>query len=324
MWKEIKKAIHQNQKFLLTTHVNPDGDGLGAACAMIELLLQLGKEVRFVCDSPIPQKFDFLNFHQLFEQYDEERDYQTDVLIILDTHKQERIGRLATFLQDPKVISICIDHHPGSQEFTTYAAIDPKASSAGSLIYTLFKESGYDLNREAATGLYASIICDTGRFSHSSTDRKAHKIAEECIKKGIDPDWMYAHLFRQVTITEMQIFGRILERMEVFDEGRIVVQTITKEDYELFPHEKDEILYGDLTYIHEFNKLVVGVECFLLLRERPDGNVRISLRSNGPLVVNTIARAMGGGGHANAAGATAEGSLEEVKKDLVSKLVAIR
>ncbi len=99
MWREIKKIIHQNHNFILTTHVNPDGDGIGAACALTELLLHMGKKVRFICDSPIPSKFSFLDFHGTHEVYTPETDFaQSQVFIVLDTHKRNRIGRLANLI----------------------------------------------------------------------------------------------------------------------------------------------------------------------------------------------------------------------------------
>lgn len=318
MWREIKKVINQNHIFLITTHINPDGDGIGSASALIELLKMMGKQVRFVCDSPIPPKFQFLDFHSLHERYHNDNDYTgTEVLIVVDTHKVERIGRLSSLMYDPNVTTICIDHHELTEMMTSYAAIDSQASSAGSMIYTLFKECGYDLNREAAMGLYASIICDTGRFCYSSTDRKAHKIAEECIKNGVDPDWMYSHLFRQVTLSEFKVLAKILKNMEVHCNDRIIIQQIRQVDYQGLGNEISEILNSDLEYIHEFNKLVADIDCVVLLCELPDGMIRISIRSNTDFAIDKVTHAFGGGGHQKAAGAMVRGSLEEIKQKVI-------
>lgn len=318
MWREIKKIIHQKQNFLITTHENPDGDGIGAACAFIELLKFMGKEVRFVCDSSISPKFFFLDFHKIYERYDSNHSYQdVEVVVIVDTHKKDRIGRLTELITRPNIITICIDHHISSESISPYTAIDSNASSSGSMVYTLFKECGYDLNYEAAMGLYASIICDTGRFSYSSTDRKAHKIAEECIKKGVDPDWMYSHLYRQVTLSEFKVFSRALQRMEIHCDNRVIVQTICYSDYEALGNDVTGMLCNDLEYVHEFNKLVMDVECVILLREMPDNKVRLSLRSNTDLRIDKITQVLGGGGHSKAAGATVTGTLESVKKTVI-------
>lgn len=324
MWRDIKKILHQRNHFLLTTHINPDGDGIGTACALIELLLHMGKKVRFICDSPIPRKFAFLDYHGFFETFDPKRSYEEfEVLIVLDTHKRERIGRLAQLIDRKGVTTICIDHHEVAQTFTTHMAIDPKACSAGAMVYTLCKECGFGLNIRAATGVYASVICDTGRFSYSSTSRKAHKIADECIKLGVDPDLMYAKLFQHVSLAEIKVFARALQGMETHLGNKVVIEQIRREDCETMGGIPIDLERVDLEYIHDFNNLIEDVQCFVLLRELGNNSVRVSLRSRPDLDISSVVRSLGGGGHANAAGVSWNGSLEEVKRrilDLLSDL----
>lgn len=320
MWREIKRIIQHYSSFLITTHLNPDGDGIGAACALTELLLQMGKTVRFVCDSPIPKRFSFLDFHGTHEEYDPSKDYSdVQVLIVLDTHKKERIGRLIQLARSPSVISICIDHHVAVESFTSHLVIDPKACSVGAMIYTLYKECGYNLNLNAATGIYASVICDTGRFSYSSTSRKAHKIADECIKLGVDPDLMHSRLFQHVSLAEIKIFANALQDMETHLKNRVVIQQIRRKDCEGEARGVD-IEHIDMEYIHDFNNLIEDVQCFVLLRELPDGYVRVSMRSKADLDISPIMRSLGGGGHPNAAGVTFKGSSEDVKKRILASL----
>ena len=281
MWRDIKKIIHQKNNFLLTTHVNPDGDGIGAACALIELLLKMEKNVRFVCDSPIPTKFAFLDYHGLFESLDDLNSYsEYEVLIVLDANKNERIGKLAHFIDDDKMITICIDHHPITDNlFTNHYAIDPKSCSVGAMIYTLYKECGYELDLHAASGIYASVLCDTGRFCYASTSRKAHKIADECIKLGVDPDLMYSRLFQHVSIAEVRMFANALQHMETHLDNKVIIQEIRMEDYEKLGVDHLDVEHADLEYFLEFNKLVEDVECVILLREVAKDQIRVSIRS---------------------------------------------
>lgn len=322
MWRDIKKIINQHHSFLLTTHMNPDGDGIGAACALTELLVQMGKKVRFVCDSPIPSKFAFLDYYGTHEIYDANHDYSdVQVLVVLDTHKRERIGRLSDLSAKPGIVTICIDHHKVMTEtFTTHIAIDPKACSVGAMIYTLYKESGFDLNYHAASGIYASVICDTGRFSYSSTTRKAHKIADECIKLGVDPDQMYSRLFQHVSFAQIKMFANTLQHMEIHLQNKVVIQQICRSDYENMGSEVIDIEHIDLEYIHEFNKLIEDIECVVLLRELANDQVRVSMRSMSNLDISIMMRALGGGGHRKAAGVTWKGPLEEVKKKILELL----
>jgi phosphoesterase RecJ-like protein len=321
MWRNIKKIIRCHNRFILTTHVNPDGDGIGAACALTELLLQMGKKVRFVCDTPIPRKFGFLDYHSTYEVYDPKADYSnTEVLIVLDTHKKERIGRASELIDIPGISTICIDHHEIADSFTPHLANDPKACSVGAMVYTLFKESGYALNIRAASGIYASILCDTGRFSYSSTSRKAHKIADECIRLGVDPDTMYSRLFQHISLAETKIFATALQGMETYLDKRVAVQQIRRADCERIGGEVEDIEHIDLEYIHDFNSLIEEIECFVLLREVAGDLVRVSLRSKTSLDISPVVRRLGGGGHANAAGVTWNGSLEEIKSRILELL----
>lgn len=321
MWRDIKKTIQSHQNFLLTTHLNPDGDGIGAACALTELLLQMGKNVRFVCDSPIPRKFDFLDYHKTHEVYDPRESYaDCQVLVVLDTHKRERIGRLSTLIDTPGVVTLCIDHHEVAQPFTPHLAIDPKACSVGAMVYTLYKESGFDLNLRAANGIYASIICDTGRFSYSSTSRKAHKIADECIKLGVDPDLMHSQLFQHVSLGEIKVFAMALQGMETYLDNRVAVQHIRKEACDHIPGGVVDLENIDLEYIHDFNNLIEDVQCFILLRELAENKVRVSMRSRTDLDISHIVHALGGGGHANAAGLSWKGSVDEIKNRILELL----
>lgn len=321
MWRDIKKIIKKHHQFLLTTHVNPDGDGIGAACALTELLMEMGKKVRFVVDSPIPHKFDFLDYHGIYERYDSESDYSAvQVVIILDTHKKERIGRVAQLVEKPGMVTICIDHHEVEKSFTPYQVMDAKACSVGAMIYSFYKESGFLLTLPAATGIYTSVICDTGRFCYSSTNFKAHKIAEDCIKSGVDPDLMHARLFQHVSLAQTKLFIHTLQSMEMHFENQLAIQQILQKDCRSFGSEVIDIEHIDLDYIHDFNHSIEEVRCFILLREIDENNIRVSLRSKTDLDISDVVHALGGGGHPNAAGLSWHGSLGEIKSRLLELL----
>jgi phosphoesterase RecJ-like protein len=320
MWDKIIELMEAHNSFLLTTHVNPDADGIGAASALIELLLMKGKKVRFVCDSPIPQKFSFLDFHQLHGTYDGISNYpDTEVLVLLDANRLERIGRVAKLATSARPI-LCIDHHAIKTPFRDWAKIiDTTACSAGAMIYHLFKYAGLPLNLHAATGIYASILCDTGRFSYSSTSGQAHLIAEECIRLGVDPAKMHARLFQHLTIAETKIFATALHKMETFFDNKIVVQQIRLGEWEE-NCTADQIEHSDLEYIHDFNYQIGDVHCFVLLRELSPYHVRVSVRSRSWIDISQIVAKLGGGGHAHAGGISWNGPLEEIKCLILNEL----
>ncbi len=317
MWRDIKRVFKKHHRFVLTTHVHPDGDGIGSACALAELLLHQGKKVRFVCDSPLPLKFRFLDSRGLFEEYNPAEDYASEeVLVVVDAHRRERLGRVST-LADAGLVTVCIDHHPPEQAFAQHLAIDPQACSAGAMVYSLFKECGMNLTLPAANGIYASVVCDTGRFSYSSTNRKAHKIADDCIKVGVNPDRIFSRLFQHLTLPQIKIFAQALLRMEMHLNHRVLVQEITRDDCNALEGAMD-LENLDLEYILEFDKLIEDAECIVLLRELEENKVRVSLRSTSDLDVNQLIRPLNGGGHSKAAGAIMSGTLPDVKQRVLA------
>lgn len=321
MWQEIKEILHKADSFVITTHVHPDGDGVGSAVALLELLQTQGKEALFVTESQLPEKFHFLDFRGRFRAFTRAEDYADyEVVVVLDTQKKARTGRVAALLDRPGGVSLCIDHHVGVADFTPFAVIDPQACSVGAMIYTLYKESGLDLNSFAAQGIYTSVISDTGRFSYASTSRKAHKIADECLKVGVDPSQMHARLFQQIPYLQIEIFRRALSRMEFHYSRRVVLQQIRLADYADFFSGDDLSPLQDFDMIHDFNKSIQGIDVAAILWELPQGGVRISLRSNVGLDIVGPMKTIGGGGHPNAAGALLDATFDEAKKRLLELL----
>ncbi len=317
MWQEIKKVIQDYNSFALTTHVSPDGDGLGSACALAELLLMQNKKVTILCDDLIPKKFHFLNYHNFFSHYEQTKDYSDiEVLIILDAQKTSRIGEVVHLLDNPKTISICIDHHPSVFSTVHYKAIDPEACSVGAMLYTLFKEYDHELNFRAATAIYCSIICDTGRFSYSCTTQKAHKIANKCIKLGVDPDKMNTLLFQQIPLSSMKVLAKALKHTELHFDNRIVIQEIHLKDYDINTSDIQEVEHLQ----HELHRSIEEVECVAILRELPNGDIRASLRSKSHLDVGALMRQIGGGGHSKAASTTIKGPITNAKAKILNML----
>lgn len=325
MWLPIIEAFKKHHHFVITTHIHPDGDGIGSAAALIELLRSLGKKCRFISDSPVPEKYKFLDFHQAFEDYNPATtDFTSvDALIVVDTSQAQRIGRMAHLLECKEVVSICIDHHPFEETFADISYIDPESCATGALIHSLFECAKIPMNKEAATAIYLSILCDTCRFSNSCSNGIAHKIADECIEIGVDPDEMHSRVFQHVPLAEIKIFAAALQRMETYLDDRVVVQEIRQEDFAALGGKGHELEHIDLDYILEFNKSIQEVQCIVLLRELADMQVRVSLRSKPSFDIREVIKKLGGGGHSNAAGANVPGSLKDVKKLVVSLLEKI-
>jgi bifunctional oligoribonuclease and PAP phosphatase NrnA len=317
MWRQVKELIQNKKEILLVTHQNPDGDGIGSCSALIELLNLLGKQGCLLTEEPIPAKFNFLNFRDAFYSLDGKIPERTpEAIFILDTHEEKRLGKVYQWIEAfPKVPIICIDHHCFTDSIADIQIIDEKACCCGSMVYTFFKELGIPLTLNAAKGIYTSVMCDTGRFSHSSTCRKTHKIADECIKIGVDPHYIYSEVYQQVSLKHIQYFMHSLERMEMYYSNRVVIQEISSEDCKKLGDDFD-----DLEFMHEFHKRIDVVEFVILLKEIELNKIRVSMRTKSNVDLTLIMHLFGGGGHPKAAGATINGGLEEVKQKLLKEL----
>ncbi len=317
MWKDFKRVIKKHHSFAITTHVNPDGDGIGSISALTEFLLQYKKNVRVLLDASIPPKFRFLDQHGLFEIYVPDNDYDDiEALIILDTHQKERIGHVRQLVKKSSRLTCAIDHHPLNNPFADYNIIDSEACSTGAMIYTLFEECEIKISINAATGIYTSIICDTGQFSNSATTELAHSIAKKCIQIGIDPTRINDQVFHKIPLAQIQKIARSLLNMETHHNNKIIIQEIHLDDY-----ESDEIDVQDLEQMHhDLHRSVDEVECVVLLRELNNDRVKVSMRSKTDVDIGKIMKSVGGGGHPKAAGVSLSGSLKSVKRKILKLL----
>lgn len=315
MWHRIWSRCKEKHHIRLITHLYPDGDGVGSGIALTELLRLMGKESFFLGEDPLPPGLSFLDERGIWREWEQlspKERQEIDLLIILDTHRRDRLGPLNTLLDQPACEVICIDHHVLHQPVEADLLINADACAVGAMIYRLFQESNKPLTLLAAKGIYASLICDTGRFSGASTSQEAHQLAEQCLARGVDPESMHANLFQRLPLDHLRILGKILSRMESHCNGRLLVQEVRRSDYEshgMLPHDFD--------VFHEMNKTVQGVECACLLRELPHHRIRISLRSTTSLNVGDLLMQRGGGGHPRAAGAILSGTLDAVKTDII-------
>lgn len=301
MKKTLLPFLKAHSTFDLVTHVDPDGDGIGSMVALGVLLEALGKKVRLVLQASLSERFEWLNV-----PFEVGGALTGEALIALDVQRAKRLG-----FQLPNN-SACIDHHVGQAEEFAVAWIDPTCCATGQMVYQLFVEFGIPLTLKAAEALYTAIVCDTGRFSYSNTNEQAHQIAQACIERGVNPDRLNARLFRHLPLSQAKIFARVLERMEICLSNRVAVQTLRMADC------GEELLEVD--YLHDFNKAFEEVECVVLLRECPGGQVRISLRSREVIDAGQLMRRFGGGGHKRAAGGLFFGSLDQAKAHLVRDL----
>lgn len=307
----VVDAIRANDRFLVTSHENPDGDSLGSLLAMSLALRQLGKDVVMYLtgDTPIPREYGFMPLADLKRELPD--DITERVLVAVDCAKADRIGPDPGFVLDAK-LTVDIDHHHDNSRFGDINLIDPKASSTGEVLRDVFGELGVEITPEIAEPLYIALVTDTGRFQYTNTTPKALRLAAELVDAGADVHAVFQQVYESVEFAKLKLLARALERAQVLEGGRIVVSVLHRNDFSDVG-AVEAYSEGIIDYL----RAVEGSELAVLIREPPpreDAPVRrVSLRSSvDELDVSAIARKFGGGGHRQAAGFSSDLSVEEI------------
>ena len=316
----VVDALRSHDRFLVTTHENPDGDALGSLLATKLGLEQLGKDVAiFVTGpAPLPQEYSFMDLGSLLREPPPDADER--VLVAVDCASQSRLGA-ETALIERAPLTIDIDHHHDNSRFGDLNLIVADASSTSEIMRDLFRELGVEVTPEIAEPLYIALVTDTGRFQYSNTTPKSLRLAAELIEAGADVQRVFQGVYESVEFPKLKLLARALERAQSFDDGRLVVSYLLKADFgEVGAQEP----YSE--GIIDYLRSVEGAEMVALIRQppRPDGpRHRVSLRASTDRIdVSAIARASGGGGHRQAAGFSSELPLEEVIEFLQREFAA--
>ena len=311
--RRIKAAIKKFNKFLVTSHINPEADAVGSQVAMAFLLRKLGKVAVMLDDSPVPS---LLQFIKGTEEISKEmpHDFNYQAVIILDSPDLTRIGRVNEYIKKDAVI-INIDHHISNINFGKFNWVEPEFSSAGEMVYDLFKAFKVKIDLDDAIALYAAIMTDTGSFRYSNTSSKAHRIAAELIDIGVQPYEMHTKIYETSSIQDTNLLGESLQTMKLTEDGKIAWIWVTKEML-----KKTKASLEGTEGIINFARSIGGVEIAILFRETgTEDRVKVSFRSKGKVDVNKLAAAFNGGGHPTASGCTVFGKIEEVEKKVLGK-----
>jgi phosphoesterase RecJ-like protein len=319
-----RQAFHdfvaRHQRFLLTTHINPDGDGLGSELALALWLRARGKQVRILNDSPVPAAFTFLTRHhpvELFEPALAERCFdEADALVVLDTGNRQRTGRLAPLFDRHLIPVAVVDHHvTHTQGFGQVNVIEPEASSTGEILYDLIREAGTELDPDVAEALYVALMTDTGSFRYSNTDSPAHRMAADLLTHGLDPQRLHAQVHSHASAARLRFFGEVLSALELLEDGRVVVLVATPEQF-----QRHGLVGADTDGLVDLPRTIAGVEAVVLFSEVEPGKVKVSMRSTGRITVDQVASRLGGGGHPHAAGVLLRGRIAEVRERILPEL----
>jgi bifunctional oligoribonuclease and PAP phosphatase NrnA len=312
--------VSRHRRLLLTTHLNPDGDGIGSEIAMALWLRTRGNEVQVLNDSMLPRAFVFLADHQPIESWDpelaERRFSSCDALIVLDTSNRQRIGRLSDVLDRHIMPIAVVDHHvTHAKGFGQVNVIEPDASATGELVYDLIREAGDPITPAMADALYVALMTDTGSFRYSNTDSHAHRMAAELLTLGADPQRLHAAVHSHATAGRLRFFGEVLVGLEIRDQGRVAALEAGPEVF-----ARHGVAGSDTEGLVDLPRTIAGVDVVVLFSEAEAGRIKVSMRSTGRVTVDRLAASMGGGGHPHAAGAMVSGTRADVRARVLDEL----
>lgn len=298
--ESVAAELRSGERFLLTTHEGPDGDALGSLLAMHEILTQNGKDsVMFLAakEFPLPVEYRFLPLTDVF--HEPPADVTDRTLVFLDCGNIDRMP--VDFLQREGAHILNIDHHHDNTNFGTVNVVDTQASCTAEIVWRLAKLLGAEITPAIASALYVGLVTDTGKFMYENTDPESHRMAAELIEAGVNVDETYRRLYERVPLEKARLVARAIERIEQFDDGRVALTYVSREDYEA-TGSSELLTEGIIDHVRALEgTIVAGV-----VRDKTDGGRsarKVSLRSSdGAVDVSAIAREQGGGGHKRAAG----------------------
>jgi phosphoesterase RecJ-like protein len=318
MWDKVEDFINKHQAFLLTTHINPEGDAIGSEMALKPFLESIGKRVFVANSSETPKNCLFLDPQSDIMIYPDsfraEVMDEVDGIIIVDVNSWGHVGDLSKILRASAKPRICIDHHQGTNDgFVDVFISDTSAAAAGVLIYELIKHMNGKITRQIAEALYASLITDTGTFRFTNTDARTFMIAADLYNHGADPFQLHRNIFANRSWGAARLMGPVLNSVESAAGGKLVWLRATREMF-----EQASAIYEDSDGILELVRGIKGVELCLFFKETPAGRIKVSLRSNGKANAYLIAMKHGGGGHRMASGIDVEGPMDSAVEKIIA------
>jgi phosphoesterase RecJ-like protein len=300
----VLEHLRDDERFVLATHENPDGDALGSLVAMQRLLSVLGKDTAmFIApeDLPLPQEYAFLTLEGLIQQPPPDTAQRT--VVFLDCGNIDRNS--ASVLRDGAHL-LNIDHHHDNTRFGTLNHVVADASCTAEIVWDLMGGLGVRPTPAVAEALYVGLVTDTGRFMYENTGPRAHLMAAELLQAGVDVAAINRRLYEDVPLAKLALLGRALAKVQRFDAGELTLVALSAEDFDRAEAEES---YSE--GIIDQLRAVQATKVAALVRELRNGERRgqrkVSLRATDDDVdVSVIARAQGGGGHRRAAGFTTE------------------
>lgn len=318
-WEPLRDIIRRNQRFVLSSHVRPDADALGSELALAMLLERLGKSVRIVNPSSIPDNLLFLDpsnrIMKIGKEISPEEVLETDVHIVLDTSAWVQLVDVGRAFRKTKAEKVVIDHHLSADDLGAVEFKDTDAEATGALIVRLADALDLEITPEMAMPIYCAIATDTGWFRFSSTTGETMRTIGRLIDLGAKPNLVYEQLYERNSLARVLLGARVLGGIQLDAEGRLAYIVVKQSDFDATsakPVDTEDLVNETLK--------IAGTETAFIAIEQANQTVKVSFRSRTDLNVAEIAEEFGGGGHRQAAGAVLPGPLNKAVKQILTAM----
>ena len=313
--KKIWEIIKKYDRFLVTTHVNPDPDALCSQLAVADFLKSKGKSSVLVSNAAVPKRFEFFPGTSRVKAYSSQLKSKFDAVIVVDCGDLSRIGKVQSMIDPKRDPIINIDHHITNDKFGRYNWIKPHASSTCEMLYELFKAAKCQFTNNIALHLYAGIMTDTGSFRFDNTTSYTHAVVSELRKFSFSADKLYQNLYESIPYRDIEAFSKVMVDFKPVLNKKVIVIELTKAKLAKFSKEFD---LRDT--IFKFLRGIKGLEVIVILTQVEPKKVRVNFRSNNKVNVAKIAHSFQGGGHRKAAGCLVEVNMTRARKLVLDKL----
>ena len=308
MLSQVVELIENKNNFAITTHIKPDGDGVGSSLGLLWLLRSLGKNAEVVVRGEVPQAYRTLPGADAIRDVEYISGHY-DAVFVIECSDIDRPGIRGL----ESAFTVNIDHHATSEHFGTINWIDSTASAVGEMIYNLCKAIGGRITKEIAECVYMALVTDTGSFHFSNTSDRTLKVASELVRAGAKPAKIGEAVYNNYPWSRIELMRQVLATVKRDESGRVAYMRQT-----LAMHEQADAVDGDNNGFVNIPLAARDVVAAVYMREVGPNKYKVSLRSKGNINVAKVAEKFGGGGHRNASGLAIEGGWDEKENELVA------
>lgn len=317
--RDLLDALEGSRKVVLTTHITPDGDGLGSALALLRYLRRNGKSAQVINCSVPPGDLRWLYGKgelSIFNGATEAKALaEADLLIATDLGGAQRLGTMLDPFRKAAGRKALIDHHLYEDDLFQLRCVDTGASSSAEIVYRILTALDAEITADLAVPLYVGLMTDTGSFSYGSTSPASHRMAAALVEAGVQPQEIWFRMACQIPLGKMRCLGLLLARLSTEMDGRLVSASADRDFL-----ARNDTLPRDAFEVVNYFLRVKGVEAGAFFLEVARDLTKVSLRSAGRVDVGRLAAARGGGGHRHASGLTVPLPLQDAQQSILAEL----